>query len=170
MPIMQKNARTWINRISNALGQGFESEIDRACLHYRQQNIAVIDKTPEPFRVIKKLPAGKFTGQFTHKKAEPDYKGVLSGGKTIVFEAKSTQDDRIKQSVVTDNQAELLEAYCQLGALAFVCVSIQSEFFMVPWPVWRDMKQLFGRKYIQASDVKEHKIRYSMGVMFLDKI
>lgn len=74
---------------NNAQGHFFEQQIERACNYYMETGIANIHKTPEPFRVIKKLPAGRFQGQFL-KKAEPDFKGVLSNGQAIVFECKFT--------------------------------------------------------------------------------
>lgn len=167
---MAYNQRAWKNRISNAQGKGFEAEIDRACVHYQQKKLAAIEKTPEPFIVIKKQKGGNFTGKFTNKKAQPDYKGTLPGGQTIVFEAKSTLEDRIQQSAVTPTQAEILENYYHMGAIAFVCISIQNQFFAIPWHVWRDMKAIYGRKYVKPEEIQRYKVRYSMGVMFLERV
>lgn len=167
---MKSTERAWKNRISNAQGRGMENEIDRACLYYRQQKIAAIEKTPEPFKVLQKHGNGRFTGMFTREKAQPDYKGILTGGTTIVFEAKSTMEDRIKQSAVTPTQADILGVYFSMGAVAFVCVAIQNHFFTIPWILWRDMKTIYGRKYLTAAEIQQYQVRYSMGVMFLEKI
>lgn len=43
----------WRNRQSNDQGRLFENLIDQACLYYKNKGIAMIEKTPEPFRVKK---------------------------------------------------------------------------------------------------------------------
>lgn len=162
--------RSWISRINNAQGHFLEGEILRACDEYMRRGIANIGKTPEPFRVMTKYQNGTATVRFTHEKAEPDFKGVLIGGRSIVFEAKSTQNDRILRNVLTDNQMDILESYYQLQAISQVCICIKNDFFMVPWEIWRDMKRLYGRQYLQPLDIPEFKVRYRAGVMFLDNI
>lgn len=163
-------ARSWQSRINNAQGQIIEKEIEKACLYYRSRGMAIIQKTPEPFSVKAKQARGQFIGQFGGAKAQPDFKGVLAGGRTIVFEVKSTQDDRIKQSVLTETQAALLDSYYQMGAVAFVCVAIKQEFFTIPWDLWCSMKIYWGRKYVKALELEQYKVRYHSGIMFLDKI
>lgn len=162
-------ARSWRSRLNNAQGQSIEKEVERACLYYQSQGIAIVQKTPEPFSVKAKQPRGRFIGQFGGAKAQPDFKGVLAGGRTVVFEVKSTQDDRIKQSVLTETQAALLDSYYQMGAIAFICVAVQQDFFTIPWDLWRDMKAYWGRKYVKSSELERYKVRYHSGIMFLDK-
>lgn len=162
--------RSYQSRLNNAQGHLTEGEIAKACLWYKTHGQADIEKTPEPFCVLKKEGQGIFKGRFTRKKAQPDFKGTLMGGRSIVFEVKSTQSDCIGQSVLTETQKAILENYDRLGAIAFVCVAIQNSCFTIPWTVWRDMKDIYGRKYIKSEDVQEYKVRYSMGIMFLDKI
>lgn len=164
------NERSYQNRINNAQGHLIEGEVMRGCMYYKEQGFADIDKTPEPFRVIKKGTRGIFTGQFTKSKAQPDFKGTMRGGKTIVFEVKSTQEDNIKQSVLSEKQSATLESYYNLGAISFVLVAIQDEFFTVPWDLWRDMKEYFGRKYVKAIDLERYHVKYSLRVCFLDKV
>ena len=56
------------NRRNNAQGQHFEREILAGCRMYEQHKIAVIDKTPEPFRVTNKNHrTGEFTGRFINQ-------------------------------------------------------------------------------------------------------
>lgn len=138
--------------MSNDQGQMFERLIDQACLHYRVKGIAVIEKTPEPFRVKKKNSDGTFTGWFTGN-AQPDYKGTLAGGQAIVFEAKMTGKDRIKRSVITDHQAACLDAHQELGALTGVCCMIKRTAAFVPWNVWKNMRQIYGRQYILEKEL-----------------
>ncbi len=136
---------------------------------YRELGIAVIDKTPEPFKVSKKNKDGVFIGRFSTP-AQPDFQGTLRNGRSIVFEAKSTGKDRMTRNVLTATQMELLEIHSQLGAVCGVCANIQNDFFFIPWSIWKDMKYIYGRQYVQPEDVKEYKIRFDGAVHFLDKM
>lgn len=130
--------------------------IDAACEWYKAAGAAVIDKTPEPMRPISKPNrAGQFTACYT-KQAQPDYKGALVDGHAIVFEAKHTDVEQRRQ----------LEAYSNMRAFAFVLVSIKLEhFYIVPWHIWRDMKKLFGRKYMGIQDLERFRVPIRNGII-----
>lgn len=162
-------ARQWQNKVNNAQGQCFESYIKAACEIYRNSERAVIDKTPEPFRVLEKHRDGKFTGRFTAH-AQPDFQGTLRSGRSICFEAKYTTTDRMNRSVLTQTQMDVLDYHDRLGAVSAVCIGIQDSFFFVPWHVWRDMKSIFGRQYVKASDIEIYRVKFTGAVMFLDYI
>lgn len=147
-------SKNFRNRMSNDQGQLFERLIDQACLYYRMKGLAMIEKTPEPFRVKKKNQDNTFTGWFTGN-AQPDYKGTVQGGQALVFEAKFTSKDRIKKSVVTDNQAVCLDIHEEMGALVGVCCMIGKTAAFVPWDHWKQMKELFGRQYLLESELME---------------
>ena len=158
MPIdAEKIRQQYKNKQNNAQGQHFEREILAGCRMYEQKGIATIDKTPEPFRVTSKNHrTGEFTGRFsTH--AQPDFQGTLYGGRSIMFEAKRTGKDRITRNVLTDTQMDVLEKHNRLGALCGVCICIQDDFFFIPWNVWRDMKEMYGRQYLKADDIEEYR-------------
>lgn len=160
-------AKRYQNTVNNAQGHLFEGDILRACLYYRDQGRAVIDKTPEPFRVMEKQAGGIFKGRFTAS-AQPDFQGTLASGRSIVFEAKFTTTDRLKQEIVTGAQSDALTWHSELGALAAICAGIGQDSFFIPWAAWRDMKAIYGRKYVRAEDVEKYRVKYSMGIMFLD--
>ena len=109
-------------------GGYFENIVSASCDYYLSRGLAKIEKTPEP------------------KQAQPDYGGTLKGGRSIYFEAKHTDDERIEQRRLTQEQQDDLEAHHKLGAIAFVLVSVSlTDFYRVPWPVWRDMAEIYGR-------------------------
>ena len=147
-------ARRYQNKINNAQGHSFEDYIKAACALYKDRGRASVDKTPEPFRVLEKSRDGIFKGRFTAR-AQPDFQGTLAGGRSIVFEAKYTTTDRLKRDVLTSEQQDALEDHRQKGAVAAVCAGIGNDFFFVPWAVWRDMKEHFGRKYVTAADLEQ---------------
>lgn len=157
---------------NKAMGALFEQMIDAACRNYRQAGIAEIDKTPEPMRPLgHQNGKGQFLACYT-KKAQPDFSGTLKGGTSIVMEAKITSSDRIQQSVVLEQQAEALERHRKLGAQCFVLVSFDfQKFYRIPWEVWQEMKQRYGRKYLRPEDIPEYEIKLSRGMLdFLPEI
>lgn len=133
----------------------YEELIERSCRLYEEEGLALIEKTPEPMRVVRSM---KDNAHFTcvfEKKAQPDFKGTLRGGRAVVFEAKFTDSGQISQSAVTDEQARRLDAHMALGARCFILVSFSFESFCaIPWAVWRDMKQLYGRKYMKCTEAE----------------
>ncbi len=153
-------------------GETFEFHIEAALLRYKEAGIAEIEKTPEPMKQIgRKNHKGQFLACYT-KRAQPDFKGTLPGGRSIVFEAKSTTQDKISQGAVTDDQRDRLEAHYKLGALAFVVVSMNLQrFYRVPWEVWRDMKQIYGHKSMNRDELEPFRIEWRDGmIQLLDNI
>ncbi len=155
---------------SRASGAAFEKLIEASCEVYKSRKLAYIEKTPEPMRPISGADRqGKFTAIYTAA-AQPDYKGTLAGGRAIVFEAKHTDSDTMKQERLTLAQAEALSMHYALGALCFVLISIKDRCFVIPWHEWKYMKQSFGRKYITAANIKEYevKMKADKGCVYLD--
>ncbi|MBO5610609.1 MAG: Holliday junction resolvase RecU [Eubacterium sp.] len=154
-------------RRSRAFGEIFETRIGHALDRYADLDVACIQKTPEPFRVIRNIGNGRFEG-FYEKKGQPDFKGCLCDGTAIVFEAKHTDSDRIQQSVVTDMQTFYFNKYEKLGARCYVMVSLGlSTFYRVPWDVWKGMKEKFGHKYMNADDLQLYKLKETNGFIQL---
>ena len=98
----------------------------------------VIEKTPEPMKVIKPEGNGRFLACYT-KKAQVDYKGTLKGGRTILIEAKFTSTDRLTQDRVLDIQASYMDQPPAASALAASSLPAFStgEVYKIPWDDWR---------------------------------
>lgn len=153
-------------RRSRAAGEYWENMIEAACRNYRLDGLAEITKTPEPMKPLSRPNArGQFTACYT-KQAQPDYKGTLKGGRAVVFEAKHTDADRMQRSVISEEQEKQLNRHQKLGAECFVLVSFGlQQFFRIPWEVFRDMKDHYGRKYIKPEDLEEYTIKYVGGYL-----
>ena len=151
---------------SRAAGGFWEELLEDSCEYYSLMHKAEITKTPEPMKPIgPKNQKGQFLACYT-KQAQPDYKGTLAGGRAVVFEAKHTDSDRLQRSVVSEEQEKQLDRHAALGADCFVMVSFGfRQFFKIPWEVFRDMKERYGRKYITPEDVQEYRVRYIGGTL-----
>lgn len=152
---MQSNRQK--GAINKRNGATFEKIIQTACKAYTFKGVAFIEKTPEPFHIVKR---DKMVHGFYEKTAQPDFKGVLKGGRCIVFEAKHTNTDRIKQDVVTPTQWQSLDMYERFDAECFVLVSIKfRHFYKVPWNIWKQMKELFGHKYMNEEELMPYILK-----------
>lgn len=163
-----KSINGYINR---QRGANFEELINYSCVYYKNNNIAHIEKTPEPMRIIRPFNPERtlFVAAFS-KSAQADYKGIMSDGRHVHFEAKSTASDRINQNVLSDKQADDLATTNKFGGVCFVLVAMNSynQFFRVPWNIWRDMKTLFGHKYMSISELMPYEIKIQLfGLDFL---
>lgn len=170
---MKNVARVLNGRRSRAMGEHFEQMILAASKFYEEKGISVIDKNAEPMKVLKAY--SRASGQFVccfAKKAQPDFKGILMDSTTILFDAKHTDKEKIERGVVTEEQEKCFERYMKMGAMCFLVVSLGFEkFYRVPWVVFRDMKKIYGHKYMNESELEPYKLKYSNGILrFLDGI
>lgn len=155
-----------VGKRSHTIGATWETIIGTSCAYYQQKGLANIEKTPEAMKPISpKDSKGHFVACYT-KMAQPDYKGTLKGGRSIVLEAKCTDTDRMSRNVISSEQEKQLDLHEQLGAACYVLVSFRfAHFFKIPWAVFRDMKQHYGRKYITPADVPEFKVPFIGGIV-----
>lgn len=154
MPTKKDPRRQMIGAVSKAKGKQFEDRLDKSFAYYKAHGFAIIEKTPEPMRPTKNLGNGKFEA-FFEKKAQPDYKGTIKGGRTVMFEAKFTSTGKMEQSRVLQGQANYLDRHQELGARCYVIAGFSSgAVYRFPWNIWRNMKKHFGRKYVTEADVE----------------
>ena len=143
------------NRATRQKGREFEEMLLRACAVYKANGTAVIGKVPEARRVV-----GRTGGRSSmmicvnDHKADPDFMGAVApDGKCMIFDAKHTDKDRILSNALTVHQKEILEGHYACGSDCFVCVSFGFEkYFLIPYSIWRNMKEVFGRQYILPED------------------
>ena len=149
---------------SRAQGGQLEERIEASCTRLAEAGRADISKTPEPMRPVSQPnKTGQFRAVYT-KKAEPDFKGVMTGGRSVMFEAKSTGTGRLNKDRVTPEQAAKLDSYEALGSHCFIVATFDGmRVYRIPWTVWRSMKQRYGRNYVTEPDLKEYAVRFGPG-------
>lgn len=160
-------ARQKQGRKNRAEGKAFEERLDATFAYYSAMGYAQIDKTPEPFKIIKRLEQTRFIGCFT-RQAQPDYKGTIKGGRSVIYEAKYTSTDRVTQDRVSDDQASYMDQATDLGARCYVIVGFKAGgVYRIPWPIWSNMKRHFGRKYVTEKDLQKYRIGKSWNDLLL---
>lgn len=170
---MEKFNKSILGRQSRANGKYLEDLITAANEFYEEKHIATVEKTPEPMRILGNY--DKTNGQFIscfEKQAQPDFKGVLCNGQAIIFEAKHTDGDLIKQNVITSVQWDNFMKYERLNAICFVIVSIKFEkFYRVPWNVFSGMKEIYGHKHMTIEELSHYEIPFKNGrLLFLEQL
>lgn len=158
--IRQKNINRQLQgKINHGLGKEFEEQVEAICEIYKLNKLAIIEKTPEPMRILKHIENGHFETVFT-KSAQPDFKGTLNGGRTVVFDAKFTESNKITYQALSDYQREALSAYHELGAMSFVLVGFtDGAMYKVDIRNWINMKEIFGRKHIKQEELETMAFR-----------
>ena len=147
-------------------GQTFENLIEAACKWYEDRGVFKATKTPEPMKPLRKPNAqGQFLACYT-KKAQVDFGGTLIGGRSVRFEAKHTETDRFERNRLTKDQMDDLRGHQRIGAVCFVLCCFNFEgFYRVPWGVWENMKQIYGRQYVTEDDVKQYRVPFTSGIV-----
>lgn len=144
--------------LNKARGKQFETRLDAAFEYYKLCGSAVVEKTPEPMKPIRSLGRGQFVACY-ERKAQPDYKGVVKGGRAVMFEAKFTSTDRMDQDRVKQEQGDYLDRHQALGARCYVLVGFLSgAVYRLPWDDWKTMKQRLGRKYATEADLQPYRV------------
>lgn len=151
---------------SRISGDIFERQIEGSLSWHFERGLLKANKTPEPMRPIgKPNNRGQFLAHY-EKKAQVDFAGTMYGGRSVRFEAKQTDTEKFERKRLTDEQMDDLRDHQKLGALCFVllCFGID-HFYRVPWQVWENMKEIYGRKYVTEKDVQQFRVPYNSGVI-----
>lgn len=151
---LKNSNRQLQGKVNRELGKNFEEQIEFLCEGYKLNKLAIIEKTPEPMKILRHIENGHFETVFA-KLAQPDFKGTLKGGRTVVFDAKFTESNKITYQALSDFQRESLIEYSQLGAMAFVLVGfMDGSMYRVDIKYWENMKEIFGHKHIKQEELE----------------
>ena len=152
---------------ARAQGNRFEQVIEASFRRLEDEEKASASKTPEPIKILSQPDSrGQFRACFL-KKAEPDFKGVMNGGRAIIFEAKTTSTGKLEQGIVLQKQAEKLDMYEKAGAHCFILASFDGIMaYRIPWSVWKRMKVIYGRKYMTEDEARPYRLNMGPGYTF----
>lgn len=159
----KKITKRFSGKRAQKLGSMFENLIERSCNYYRNKGIAHIQKTPEPFHMVRKGRKGQVIG-FYEKKAQPDFQGTLKNGHSIVFEAKHTDSTNLPFKRISRVQSHELDRHSKLGASCYVIISFKLEqFYLVNWENWKQLKKSVDKKSVNRKDLSDYEIKLENG-------
>lgn len=136
---------TYANR-----GRQLEQLLEYVNEMYRKKRIAVIHKVPTEWLPIRC--GGQFRGAKVDKLASVDFLGNYRG-QPLAFDAKHTNEHRIRWDRVEPHQAQFLEDWERQNGISFVLLGYRMRrFFVVPWRFWAANKRLWEESRLgQAS-------------------
>lgn len=158
---------SYIGKARRSNGQAWETWLERFFANQQNRFGHVIEKTPEPMKVLSSARSGKFTACFV-KRAQPDFKGVLRGitaemrGRACVLEAKSSQGKSIAFSLVQEHQLTALFRYWEAGACAGIIISLnnRTDFFLIPLSDWFRLPTVLGKKSANVEDLEKWRFNF----------
>lgn len=125
---MRGKNRSYANR-----GAGLERLLDITNKQYLNTKKADVKKVPTPVQILR-VTGNKVTGTLT-KGEFTDYIGI-SNGKSLVFDAKETKEQRFPLQNLHDHQYKFLKSWYEQGAVAFLIVAFatkQNEIYYLPF-------------------------------------
>ena len=151
-------------------GKSLEDLIDKTNNTYKKLGIADVRKVPTPFKVLGR--AGTLSKGFFQSGEWVDYVGI-SGGYTLVFDAKQTQQKSFPLANLHEHQYELLESWYEHGAKSFLIVHFATEdlYYYLPFEELKwayDRMNEGGRKSIALKEFQERGIEIKKESKILD--
>lgn len=162
---MRGQNRAYANR-----GAVLEQLLNMTNKQYLNTKQADIKKIPTPVQILK-VQGNKVTGTLTAGEFT-DYIGI-SNGKTIVFDAKETREERFPLKNLHEHQYQFLKSWYEQGAAAFLIVSFakkQDEIYYLPFEklsIFWEEAIAGGRKSIPHQYFIDncHKVKSENGIV-----
>lgn len=147
-------------------GRALEELVMAANAQYLSKGIAVVQKVPTPWQVIRQ--GARIVSAFPERKSTVDFVGIACG-RAIAFDAKSTQNKtRFPLDNLEPHQFEFLKSWHSLGGVAFVLLEFatRNEFYVLPFVLlseWRAVSESGGRKSVPYETIREQCRRVTAG-------
>ncbi|MDO4619576.1 MAG: Holliday junction resolvase RecU [Lachnospiraceae bacterium] len=147
---------TWNSR--GLRGSTLEDLINQTIEHYRERNLALIQKVPTPITPINIDRATRhITLAYFDQKSTVDYLGVVQGI-PVCFDAKECAEDTFPLANLHEHQVEFMTDFEKQHGVSFLVLfySKRNEFYYMPYSemmeFWQRMK-LGGRKSFLISEL-----------------
>lgn len=147
-------------------GRALEELIMAANAQYLSKGIAVVQKVPTPWQVIRQGP--RIVSAFPERKSTVDFVGITCG-RAIAFDAKSTlTKTRFPLDNIEPHQFEFLRSWDRHGGIAFVLMEFaaREEFYVAAFGQlreWWEERERGGRKSVPYDVVREECRRVTAG-------
>lgn len=160
---------TWNSR--GLRGSTLEDMINMTNEHYREKNLALIQKIPTPITPVKiDQQTRHITLAYFDKQSTVDYIGTVQGI-PICFDAKECAVKTFPMMNIHEHQIEFMEDFEKQGGIAFIILMYTSidETYYIPF---KDIKRFYdrsrdgGRKSFTYDEInKEYKLGQAPGAL-----
>lgn len=149
-------------RMAN-LGKGFEEEVKLTNQQYKRKGVALIQKIPTPWNVIRK--GNKIIHAFPEGKSTLDFRGTVKPGISISFDCKETADEKgLPLANILPHQIEYMKKAKQVEEITFLLCymskynrryHISGETVIRAWDEWQANKGKRGYNTILIKQMEE---------------
>lgn len=129
---------------------------------YKNRGIANVQKIPIPIKILKES-KGKIVNGYREKKSTVDYRGTISPGIPVSFDAKETADEEgLPMANIIDHQIDFMRQAMGIGEITFlICYMskfnktyyIPGETVIEKWDLWQANKGKIGFNTIYIQDM-----------------
>ncbi len=133
---------TWNSR--GLRGSTFEDLINTTNEHYRNKNLALVQKIPTPITPLKFNSEKKLiTEAYFEKDSTVDYIGVVQGI-PVCFDAKECKTDTFSLQNIHEHQFRFMTEFESQGGVAFLLIhfTMRNDFYYMPYI---ELKQYIDR-------------------------
>lgn len=132
-------------------GLKFEERFQDKCDELKKNGIAIVNKVPTSWKVIRAFVSGKskIVNAFPEQQSKfVDFVGIMRG-KAIAFECKETDiTTSFPFSNIADYQIKFLDDWLELGGLGYYLIKFTKlrEVYLVPAEIMNNCIRTIGRK------------------------
>lgn len=152
-------------------GMGFEEEVRKSNVIYKNKGIALIQKISTPWTVIRK--GKEIVSAFPEGKSTLDFRGTVKPQIPISFDCKETQDERgLPLTNIPVHQIDYMRQALNVSEVTFMLcyMTKYDKRYFIPgetvidyWDRWQENKGKRGFNFIPIIDMKE--VRSSNGIV-----
>lgn len=150
-------------------GMNFEKKIELANKYYNMQGIAIVEKVPTAWKILRGA-GGKIKTAFPEKKSICDFLGIQDG-RAVAFEAKETNNTTsFLLSRIEPHQWAFLEKWYKNNGVTFVLIHLSShkEYYKIPMETllyFRHRAETGGRKSMTREEMKSFEVHIKNGIL-----
>ncbi|WFA10361.1 Holliday junction resolvase RecU [Tissierella sp. Yu-01] len=159
-------------------GMGFEEEVKRSNVIYKNRGIALIQKISTPWQVIRQ--GKKIVSAFPEGKSTLDFRGTVKPRIPVSFDCKETIDERgLPLKNIEPHQIDYIRTALEVGEVSFILCNITTtdkrylipgEKVLIYWDRWQKNKGKRGYNFIPVAEMIELKTRNGVVIDYLKPI
>lgn len=156
-------------------GKLFEEEVILSNNTYRARGTALIQKISTPWNVVRS--GNRIISAFPEGKSTLDFRGTVSGGLSISFDCKESEDERgLPLAHIQPHQVDYIRQALEMSEVSFILcyMKLFNRRYLIPgemvlecWDRWKENRRKRGFNYIPVEMMREIKSRNGIVLDYL---